>query len=245
PGDGCSSLRPGYRGLVGRLNFAFHDPFVIGHFHTIHLKIDHVDGFVGGAINGGLGPVHAGHVIGIQHGLATGGKRRFARVLEFFVNHPFMVGDRVTAIGGGIAHRIGGGIKRPRDGGFSSVHAGHVIRIQDDGFSDCVSGIRGFLDPFGGRTTIWVVIMCLGLGFVCISCCVALGGGWFWGCVVVTCSSTAGQREGPDCCTKGESGHEGQFVHRYSCIDSACLEGSGTTLAFVPRGRLTRCCLIF
>src|SRR5699024_6310113 len=153
--------------------------------------------------NGGLGPVHAGHVIGIQHGLATGGKRRFARVLEFFVNHPFMVGDRVTAIGGGIAHRIGGGIKRPRDGGFSSVHVGPVIRIQAAGLPCCVSGLRGFLAPFGGRTTIWVVIVGPGLGIRGISGCLALGGGGFWGCVVVTCSSTAGQREGPDCCTKG------------------------------------------
>src|SRR5690625_1877889 len=52
--------------LVAGLDFAFHDPFVIGHFHAVHLEIDHVDGFIGGAIDGGFGPVHLRHVIGIQ-----------------------------------------------------------------------------------------------------------------------------------------------------------------------------------
>src|SRR5699024_11753562 len=96
------------------------------------------------------------------------------------------------------------------------VRAGRVVRIDDDGFSDCVSGMRGFLDPFGGRTTLWVVIMGPGLGIRGISGCLALGGGGFWGCVAVTCSSTAGHREGPDCCTKGEMVIVGQVLHRYS-----------------------------
>ena len=52
--------------LICGLYFAFDNPFVVDHFHAIHFEIDHVHGFVGGVVNGGLCGIHAGHVVGIQ-----------------------------------------------------------------------------------------------------------------------------------------------------------------------------------
>src|SRR5699024_2990936 len=129
--------------LVAGLDFAFHDPFVIGHFHAVGLEVDHVDGFVGGAINGGLGTIHTGHVIGIQQVLTACFNRRFAGVFEFVVDNPFVVRHRVTAIGGRVTHRIRGRIKCTRDGGFSTIHAGHVVGVEDHMVADGVCGIGG------------------------------------------------------------------------------------------------------
>src|SRR5690625_2783740 len=144
--------------LVAGLDFAFHDPFVISHLHAVHLEIDHVDGFVGGAINSGFGTVHAWHVIGIQKDLTACFKRRFAGVFEFLVDDPFVIGDRVTAIGGGIAHRIRGRIERARDRGFGTVHAGHMVGLQDDLFAYLIPGVLGFLDACWWWAAVWVVI---------------------------------------------------------------------------------------
>lgn len=73
---------------------------MVGHLDAIHLKIDHVDGFVGGTINGG----------------------------------------------------------------FSPIHAGHMVRIQDDRISYRISGVTGFLDPFGCWPAVRIVIVGPGIG---------------------------------------------------------------------------------
>src|SRR5690625_42669 len=85
--------------LVGGLHFAFYDPFMIRHVHATHCKINHIDNFIGGAI----------------------------------------------------------------DGGFRTVHARHVIGLENDTFSDFISGVSGLLDTLRRWPTVWVMIMGAGV----------------------------------------------------------------------------------
>src|SRR5699024_6888327 len=93
-----------------------------------------------------------------------------------------------------------------------------------------VCGIRNFLDAFWWRAAVRIVIMASSVlvrrrrvGFVVVRGGVVSG-------VLVCGASTAGQRQSAHCSTKGQSGHQGQFMHRVSWIDSAYLDSPGRTL---------------
>src|SRR5699024_5797070 len=93
------------RGLAYGLQFAFHNPFVVGHLDAIHLKIDHVDGFVGGTINGGFSPINAGHMVRIQDDRIS---YRIAASSVFLDRSACWPAVRSVILGTGIGSRVSG-----------------------------------------------------------------------------------------------------------------------------------------
>src|SRR5699024_6230588 len=121
------------------------------------------------------------------------------------MHDPFVIGHRLAPIGRGVADGVGGGIKGAGDGGLGTVHAGHVVGLQDDLFAYLIPGVLGFLDACWWWAAVWVVIVGLCIRSGGIGLRLVLGWGGFWGGLVVTGAGTAGQGQSPHCCAEGES----------------------------------------
>src|SRR5699024_12004296 len=104
------------QGSGRRLDLALGDPLVVGHGHVLRVDVDHVDGLLRVTVDGRVGAVHAGHVVGAQAYLAPLGPRRGARVLELLVHDPLVVDPRPAPGGPGAAVRAAGGVEPAGDG---------------------------------------------------------------------------------------------------------------------------------
>src|SRR5699024_7996883 len=121
--------------------------------------VDHVDGLLRVTVDGRVGAVHAGHVVGAQDYLAPLGQRRGARVLELLVHDPLVIDHRRAPVGRGVADRVGGGVERAGDGGARTAHPGQVVGGPDDVRSDRVGGVDGVGDTRGRRTAVGRVLV--------------------------------------------------------------------------------------
>src|SRR5699024_9767789 len=65
------------------------------------------------------------------------------------------------AVGGGVADRVGRGVKRTGDRRLSALHARHVVRGEDDLGAHRVGGIFLCCDPCRGLPTISRMVMAL------------------------------------------------------------------------------------
>src|SRR5699024_1741240 len=85
-------------------------------------------------------------------------QRFLTRILELFVYDPLVVLDRITAVGRGVADRIGRGVEGPGHGRLGALHARHVIGREHDRVADVELRIGGLLDSFGWGTSVGGVV---------------------------------------------------------------------------------------
>src|SRR5699024_8545017 len=91
------------------------------------------------------------------------GQGGLTRIDELLMDDPAVVGNRGPTLGGGVADRIGRGVKRPGNGGGGPVHAGHVVSGEDDLGAHRVRGVLGLFNacrrcPAVGRVVVPAVL---------------------------------------------------------------------------------------